>query len=118
MLEFMALKKWQKSSTWRKFPTTGWNTAPDAAIASAPSGTRILARAVIPAPGAHPGSSSSQRVGQPQRLADRPRLERAAAGRVRWLGVGDLGDVPDAGVVEVGEERRQEALAGRAPRGL
>ena len=46
-----------------------------------------------------------------QRFADRPRLERAAVGRVRRIAVGDLGDMPEAVLVEMTEQRREEAVA-------
>ena len=44
----------------------------------------------------------------PEHLADRPGLERAAARRVRRVAVGDLGDVAEAGLVEMGHQRREE----------
>src|SRR5262249_59116704 len=43
-----------------------------------------------------------------QRLANRPRLERAAARRERRIAIGDLGHVADAGLVEMAEQRREE----------
>src|SRR6185436_1083766 len=40
---------------------------------------------------------------EPQRLADGPRLERAAARRVRRVAVGDLGKMAEARIVEMRE---------------
>src|SRR5262245_35082155 len=54
-------------------------------------------------------------VRQSQRLADGPRLERAAARRVRGVAVGDLGEVPDSGAVQVFQERAEEARPGLPP---
>src|SRR5438445_12743810 len=54
---------------------------------------------------------SGEETCQAQRLAHRPRLERAAARRVRRVAVGDLREMPEARVVEVGEQRLEEAPA-------
>src|SRR5438128_7529477 len=48
---------------------------------------------------------------EPQRLAHRPRLERAAARRVRRVAVGDLRQVAEARVVQMGEQRAEKAIA-------
>src|SRR5437868_3099559 len=53
---------------------------------------------------------------EPQRLADRPRLERTAARRVRPVAVGDLGEMTEARVVEMREQRFEEAGPGIALR--
>ena len=47
-----------------------------------------------------------------QVFAQRPGLEGAAAGGEGRVGVGDFGDVPQAGGVEMGFQRRQEFFAG------
>ena len=45
---------------------------------------------------------------RPQQLAHRPGLERAAARRVRRLGVGDLAQMPDPGLVQMLEQGHDE----------
>src|SRR5437660_1074476 len=46
-----------------------------------------------------------------QRLADRPRLKRAAARRVRRVAVGDLGEMAEARLAEMREQRLEKATA-------
>ena len=45
---------------------------------------------------------------EPYQLGKRPGLERATARRVRRLRIGDLGDVTQAGVIEMLQQRRQK----------
>ncbi len=74
---------------------------------------------VPPSPFRHqrvPASSPGRRLRQdhavdPQRFAHRPRLKRAAARRVRGVAVGHLRHVRQAGLVQVREQRSQEAPA-------
>src|SRR2546430_3587387 len=54
---------------------------------------------------------SGEETRQPQRLAHRPRLERAAARRVRRVAVGDLRQMPEPRVVEMREQGVEEARA-------
>src|SRR5438034_11755676 len=56
-----------------------------------------------------PSTPSGEETCQAQRLAHRPRLERAAARCVRRVAVGDLREMSEARVVEVGEQRLEEA---------
>src|ERR671918_2789961 len=49
-----------------------------------------------------------------QQFGQRPGLKRATAGRVRWVRVGNLRDVTEAGGVEMFRERGDEASAGLA----
>jgi hypothetical protein len=50
----------------------------------------------------------------PQQFAERPRLKGAAAWRVRRLGVGDLGDVGEAGFAQMLQQQFNEAAMGMA----
>src|SRR5438876_708609 len=58
-----------------------------------------------------PSMPSGEETRQPQRLAHRPRLERAAARRVRRVAVGDLRQMPEPRVVEMREQGVEEARA-------
>ena len=51
---------------------------------------------------------------EPQGFAYGPRLEGTAPRAMRRLGVGDLGNVPEASLIEVGEQRPEEPFARRA----
>ena len=55
--------------------------------------------------------ASREQARQAQRLAHRPRLERAAARRVRRVAVGDLRQMPEPRVVEMREQGVEEARA-------
>src|SRR5712692_7167269 len=52
-------------------------------------------------------------INQAQEFAHRPRLKRAAARRVRRVGVRDLRNVAETGFVEMPEQRSDESLPGR-----
>src|SRR5205809_7207194 len=55
--------------------------------------------------------ASGEQARKAQRLAHRPRLERAAARRVRRVAVGDLRQMPEPRVVEMREQGVEEARA-------
>src|SRR4051812_37884343 len=57
-------------------------------------------------------SISLQQGIEPQQLAERPRLERTTAWRVRRIAVRDLGNVAEAGVSQMIDERHDKTLAG------
>ena len=49
---------------------------------------------------------------QSQGLAHRPRLKRTTARQMRWVALGDLGQVPAPEGIHELKKRRQEALPG------
>src|SRR5207245_2438066 len=58
----------------------------------------------------------AQRRRDPQRLADGPRLKRAAARCERGLGVRDLRDVSQSRLIEMEDQRVEKAAARGFPR--
>src|SRR5882724_2973600 len=60
-------------------------------------------------------TSSTQQLIDPDRLGERPGLERAAGGAMRRIAVADLGQVLEARDGGAGEQRGEEARAGLAP---
>ena len=61
---------------------------------------------------------SQHEVFEAEEFAERPSLKRAAARRVRRVGIHNLRDVAQPGLAEMLVERREEAMAGLVERGL